>query len=294
MPTPPLPPHLMQEALNLVAEHGGMMQAARATGIPYEAIRRRAERGRINGMRSEYVPEIKESRTKGVRVLVIPDMHAPFMHPDTAGFLAAIKARFQPDKVICLGDETDQHVLSQHEPDPSGYSAGHEHLKALDALQPIYELFPVVSVCTSNHGERLFKRAYRAGIPKAFVKDYAEFMNCPPGWNWQHKFEVDGVVYEHGEGVSGQLGAMKRAMSNLKSTVIGHLHADAGVLFFSNGERTIFAMNAGCLIDAPSYAFAYGKNSARKPMIGCGIVDRGVPAFIPMELNRDRRWTGRV
>ena len=295
MPTPPLSRELMQQAVNAIAEFGTITEAARALGLPRNTVNARYLRAKAAGIESTFIAPIKPVQGRGKRVLVIPDMHAPFMHPDTVAFLIAAKAKYQPDRIVCLGDETDQHVLSQHEPDPSGYSAGHEHLAALDALQPIYELFPVVSVCTSNHGERIFKRAYRAGIPKAFVKEYAEFMNCPKGWHWEHKFEIDGVIYEHGEGVSGQLGAMKKAMANgFRSTVIGHLHADAGILWQSCGDKTIFAMNAGCLIDPKSYAFAYGKNSHRKPMLGIGIVDKGMPIWVPMELNAQKRWTGRI
>lgn len=284
-----------QTAMDLVEEHGGVKQASDNLGIPRGQVRHRYDRALRLGLTPSRKAPPKETSGPGKRVLVIPDMHCPFQHLDTVEFLTAAKRKFNPDRVVCLGDETDQHALSQHDPDPAGYSVGHEHIAAIDALQPIYELFPVMSVCTSNHGERIFKRAYRANIPKTFLKDYVEFMSSPPGWHWQHKFEIDGVIYEHGEGVSGQLGAMKRALSNgFKSTVIGHLHADAGVLWQSSGDRQIFAMNAGCLIDPTAYAFAYGKHSARKPMIGIGVVDRGQPTFIAMPLDAKGRWTGNL
>lgn len=281
--------------MDLVEKHGGVMQAATAEGIPRGQIRGRYDRALRLGLTPTYKAPPKIATGPGLRVLVIPDMHCPFQHPDAVEFLAAAKKKYNPDRIVCLGDETDQHALSQHDPDPAGYSVGHEHIAALDALAPIYELFPVVSVCTSNHGERIFKRAYKANIPKTFLKDYAEFMNSPPGWHWEHKFVIDDVVYEHGEGVSGQLGAMKRAISNgFRSTVIGHLHADAGVLWQSCGEKQIFAMNAGCLIDPTAYAFAYGKHSARKPMIGIGIVDKGHPTFVAMQLDKRGRWNGNL
>lgn len=295
MPTPSLPRELLQQAVNAVAEHGTVSGAAKELGIPRDTLRNRVTRASLAGIESNYKAPARAATGRGKRVLVIPDMHHPFAHPDTYSFLKAAKAKFDPDRIVCLGDETDQHVLGQWEPDPSGYSAGHEHLAAIDALQPIYELFPVVSVCTSNHGERIFKRSYRAGIPKLFIKDYREFMSAPLGWNWEHKFVIDDVIYEHGEGVSGQLGAMKKAMANgYRSTVIGHLHADAGVLWQSCGDKTIFALNAGCLIDSDAYAFAYGKHSARKPMLGVGVVDKGIPSFVPMQLDAGKRWTGNI
>ncbi len=295
MPQPPLSREILQITVNDIAQYGSARLAAQATGISENTIKSRALRAKISGIEPDYKAPSKAGTGHGKRVLVIPDMHCPFHHPDTIEFLKAAKDKFSPDRVICLGDETDQHVLGRWEPDPSGFSAMHEHLKALDALKPIYELFPVVGVCHSNHGERIFKRAYRAGIPQEFIKDYCEFMDSPVGWSWAHKFEIDDVIYEHGEGVSGQLGAMKRAMSNgYRSTVIGHLHADAGILWQSSGDKTIFAMNAGCLIDVTAYAFAYGKHSARKPMIGVGVVDKGQPQFVGMQMDRNRRWTGNI
>jgi hypothetical protein len=291
---PPIPRALLLEAVNAFAQYKTKSAAAQALKIPRPTLTNRLNRAELAGIEADYKEPPKAGTGRGKRVLVIPDMHAPFQHPDTIPFLRAAKDKFNPDRVVCLGDETDQHALSQHDPDPDGFSAGHEHLAALDALRPLYELFPVMAVCTSNHGERIFKRAYRANIPVQFLKDYIEFMDAPKGWQWSHKFEIDGVVYEHGEGVSGQLGALKKAMGNMKSTVIGHLHADAGVLFLNNGEKQIFAMNCGCMINVDAYAFKYGKNSMRKPVIAIGIVDKGVPQLVPMQMDANKRWTGKI
>lgn len=63
-------------------------------------------------------------------VLVIPDTHAPYEHPDTLEFLAAVAARYRPDTVVHLGDEADKHALSFHDSDPNLDSAGMELEKA--------------------------------------------------------------------------------------------------------------------------------------------------------------------
>lgn len=46
----------------------------------------------------------------------------------------------------------------------------------------------------------------------------------------------------------------------------------------------IFGLSTGCGIDEAAYAFAYGGEMRRKPVLGCGvIVDEGKAAyFIPM------------
>jgi len=46
-------------------------------------------------------------------------------------------------------------------------------------------------------------------------------------------------------------------------------------------------MSVGCGIDRRSYAFAYGKDFKKKPILGCGVVmEKGRYAqFIPMQLD---------
>lgn len=226
-------------------------------------------------------------------VLAIPDMHHPFSHPDTLAFLKWMKKKYMPDVVVCLGDEVDMCALSDYDSDPDGYSAGHELQQAILHLKDYYELFPNVKVCTSNHTARPFKRAYKSGIPRAFIRDYAEFLQAPPGWRWSDQHEVDGILYEHGEGQSGNQGAIKAAIANMNSTVIGHLHSDAGIQYLANDKHLIYGFNVGCLLDRHAYAAAYGKHMKKKPILGAGVITKGVPMFVPMILDGRGRWIHR-
>lgn len=226
-------------------------------------------------------------------VLTISDMHAPFQHPDHVAFLKWLKEKYRPDEVVCLGDELDAHALSDYDHDPDGMSAGDELVAAIESLQPIYKLFPKVKVCTSNHTARPYRQAYKHGIPRAFLRDYKEFLKAPKGWEWADSWEVDGVIYEHGEGFSGQNAALKAAQANMQSTVIGHVHSFASIQYNANPRHLIFGMNSGCLIDVKKYAFEYGKKHKNKPIIGTGLVIKGVPVFVPMLLDKHGRWIGR-
>ena len=228
------------------------------------------------------------------RVLVIPDTQAPFQHADTLPFLYAVKKKYRTNKVVHLGDEMDFHALSDYNHDPDGYSAGHELERGLEFMHLLYDMFPNVDVCTSNHTARPFRKAYKHGIPKAFLRDYHEFLEAPKGWKWADKHVIDGVIYEHGEGQSGANGALKAALGNMQSTCIGHLHAFAGIQWSANPRHLVFGFNVGCLIDKDAYAFAYGKHFKNKPIIGCGVVLEGIPLFVPMQLDKKGRWTGVV
>lgn len=224
---------------------------------------------------------------------MISDTQEPFGHRDAIHFLKWAKQRYQPDLVVHVGDEVDMHALGDWDHDPDGYSAGHELKAALKRLEAYYTLFPKVMACRSNHTDRPLRRAFKAGIPKAYLKDYKEFLKAPKGWNWDDQHEVDGIIYEHGEGFSGHLGALNSALKNGQSTVIGHIHSHAGILYSADAKRLIYGMNVGCLIDRHAYAFRYGKNLRHKPILGVGLVTKGIPTYVPMLLDSSSRWIGR-
>lgn len=227
-------------------------------------------------------------------VLAIPDIHAPAQHPDMFPFLEAAKAKYKPNEIICLGDEIDAAGLGNWDKDPDGSSPGDELKAAIVVLKKLYKIFPVVKVCISNHTDRIYRKPFNAGIPKSLIKSYADILEAPKGWSWSEYWEVDGVLYEHGEGFSGKDGALKAAQANMQSTVIGHLHAYAGIQYYANARHLIWGFNAGCLIDRHNSAFNYGKHIKAKPIIGVGIIDSGTPRFIPMKLTPAGRWTGKL
>lgn len=235
-----------------------------------------------------------KNKKRATTVMVIPDTQNPFQHPDTYEFLGAVKRAYKPDAFVHIGDEVDFHGLGQWDIDPNGYSAGHELQAALESLQPMYKMFPEMMVCTSNHTARPFRKAFKHGIPQAFLRDYKEFLEAPRGWTWADYWEIGNVRFEHGEGFSGKEGALKAARANMQSTVIGHLHSHAGILWDANAKHLIFGFNVGCLIDRHAYAFAYGKKHPHKPILGCGIIRDDIPQFIPMLLKPNGRWAGRL
>ncbi len=227
-------------------------------------------------------------------VLAIPDLHCPFEHQDSLEFLKAVKKLYKPTEYVCLGDEIDAHSLGDYDHDPDGLSAGDELKAAIEHLKEFYKVFPEMKVCTSNHTSRPYRRAFKFGIPKALMRSYSEFLQASKGWQWADEWEIDNVIYEHGEGFTGQQGAIKSALGNMQSTVIGHIHSFAGIQFSANSKHLIYGFNVGCLIDRHKYAFAYGKKMKTKPILGCGIISNGVPMFISMQLNSRGRWTGRL
>lgn len=229
------------------------------------------------------------------RILVIPDMHMPYCHPDTWAFLKAVKRKYSPDKVICLGDEVDGHALSYHESDPDLDSAGPELEKAIRLLKPIYAMFPVCDILESNHGSLAYRKAKTAGIPRRYLKSYREALEAPAGWHWYFDLTVrmangQDCYFHHGK--TSSQGKLSQRQS--QCAVQGHYHSKFHVTYWANSVALFWDAHAGCLADNKSLAMAYGKNSMEKGIVGCMVILDGVPQLVPMELTRSGRWTGKL
>lgn len=217
------------------------------------------------------------------KVLVIPDIHCPYDHPQAIDHCKRIQDRFKTDRVIQLGDEVDLAAFSRFPLDPDAPSAGHELELANESLEKWQRAFPFVDVISSNHGMRIFRKGFATGFPRWVFKRYEEIFKFPKGWSFHPDgIECDRVSYIHGEGFSS--GTWRMAHNKAKqSVVMGHLHSGAGVVY-SQTKRRHFAMNAGCLIDPGASAFAYGRHLIEKPMLGCGVVIDGDEAhFVPLK-----------
>lgn len=217
--------------------------------------------------------------------MAIPDLHAPYNHPDAYLFLQDVAAQVQPDLVVCLGDEADMAGLSFHEKDPHAPSASDEYHQMLEQLGELYKIFPNVLCCHSNHTSRPFRVAHKAGLPSHYMKSYREFLQAPDGWSWHDRIVINDVCYIHGDPKTGRNAAWSWMNEHRMSTVIGHIHGHGGVQYSASPFRKTFAANAGCLIDTQAIAFKYGTKYANKATLGCVVVHNSeVAHFHPMEL----------
>lgn len=224
-------------------------------------------------------------------ILVISDMHHPYSHKDTVPFLKALKEKYKFDKVVCIGDEIDGSSWSYHEPNTELPNPGEELRLAIEALQPIYKLFPKVEILESNHGSLVYRKGLTARIPAAAIKSYREQIQAPKGWNWYESLVIDTplspVYFTHGiSSIAGKLSNMY-SMSSCQ----GHYHSRSQVSWMSTPERLRFDMHVGCLIDDKSIAFRYNKLTPVRPIISVGIIINGIGTIVPMVLDKRGRWT---
>ncbi len=234
------------------------------------------------------------AKQKRQSILVISDMHHPYAHPDTVPFLAAVKKKYQPTEVVCIGDEVDFHALSFHDSDPDLDSAGVELDKAIQALKPIYKMFPKVTVIESNHGSMVLRKSLHGGIPKKAIKSYNDILDAPKGWKWVFDIRINtpmGPVYFcHGKsGAAGRLSSQYGC-----SACQGHYHEKSQINYTSTPDRLIFDMHVGCLADDSSLALGYNKINPKRPIVSIGLIIDGIPQIVPMRLKKGGRWIGKL
>ena len=207
------------------------------------------------------------------RILIIGDLHAPFVLPEYLEHCKQTYANYNCNQVIFIGDILDNHAFSYHEPDPDGLSPGSELKMAKKFIKDWYGAFPKADVLIGNHDRMASRKAMAGGVPSAWIKSYNDVLGTPK-WNWVETIVYDNVLYEHGEG--GQ--AKTKAKNNMMSSVCGHTHTEAYTMWFVGKKFRVFGMQVGCGVDSKSYAAAYARNF-KKQAIGCGVVIGGHTAI---------------
>ena len=226
-------------------------------------------------------------------VLIISDLHTPYNHQDLVPFLAAVKRKYKPTSVVCVGDETDKHAMSFHDSDPDLLSAGDELVESIKILKKLYKMFPVVKLVDSNHGSMHYRRGKAHGISRKYLRDYNDILEAPRGWTWESHVTLklpngQQVFITHGMKKNGKQLAESMGMNVIQ----GHFHSEYNIQYASNPNQILWSMMVGCLIDDTSMAFAYNKITPGRPIIGVGVIKDSKPELVPMVLDKRGRWIG--
>ena len=219
-------------------------------------------------------------------VLIIGDTHLPFEIEGYLEFCKTIEHRCKCGTVVHIGDFVDNHAISYHGHDPDGWSPADEMNETDRHTKDWFKAFPNVKLCRGNHDSLVDRKGKTVGLPKRCFKQYRDIWNLPKGWEDDFEFTIDNVLYKHGTGFSGKYAHVTAAERSRQSTVIGHTHASGGVEYLASSRDCIFGMQVGCGIDRKKYAFAYGKDFPRKPILGVGVVVGAgrYAQFMPMEI----------
>lgn len=248
---------------------------------------------------------LNRERTDG-NVLFISDLHAPYHHQDSLPFLAKLNDDYEFSRIINVGDELDHHAISFHDSDPDLDSAGVELNKGRAVMHELYDMFPQMDLMESNHGSLAYRKAMHHGIPRGLILEYKDAIfgeknkdgtihrpdNRGDGWNWHKSLTIDNngkrVRIVHGMSVSTRRNVEQSGMCFVQ----GHHHSVSELVFHGTPDVLNWGMTIGCLINDEALAFAYNKNTIKRPVIGCGAIIDGEPRLLPMNLDNNGRWTG--
>ena len=212
---------------------------------------------------------------------VVGDVHEPF---GLDGYLEFCQETFEAwdvDRVVFIGDLVDNHDLSFHDSEPIAKAVTQEHEDAKERVALWVEAFPKADWLLGNHCSLPARQLRKLRMhPDIYLKSYHDIYDLPETWTiHEHDFEIDGVIYRHGPRCGGEFGHKRDAILSMQSVVCGHLHSNHGVAWHACEHRAVFGLAVGCGVDKTSYAMAYGKDSPKKPIIGCGIVLDGIHAY---------------
>lgn len=239
------------------------------------------------------------SNTLPDTVLVIPDLQAPYQHPDALSFLSMVAQRYQPDLVVGIGDEVDFSFLSDHKKVVEIDNPVPELEQAITFMAELFKLFPQALALTSNHVHGRLKNARQNGrLPASMIRNWREIIQAPKGWEWYEEVRLGNYMFRHGDNwpkLNGMqlLRATPDKYGQHFNIVHGHIHSEHGIKAVERvGDDDYYAAYTGCLINPRCKAFDYTKAPNNK--LGCLVIVKGVPHRLPMRLDNIGRFTGKL
>ena len=212
------------------------------------------------------------------RVLAVGDPHEPVCREGYLEFCQEIYDVWRCDKVVIIGDIIDWHAISFHTLHPEAPNASQEYELAYEKIKRWYKAFPKATITAGNHDNRVIRLAETVNIPARFLRNFKDVWGTPK-WDWTYDKTIDDVYYFHGEGYGGLHPAFNAARQMSMSVVMGHIHSTLGVKYLANPNKRWFGADTGCGIDDKAFAFAYGKHTKRRSIIGCMAIIDGQGAY---------------
>lgn len=233
--------------------------------------------------RSYYAPNRETGRRfmdkQTGAILIIPDTHAPAMHPKAVEFLDTVANHYAVDTVYHIGDLADFYAFSRWDTIAAAMPADEELLWASAQLQPLFKRFPKAKLTIGNHDDRLLRNKYMAMSANELSTGETalhDWIVLPKGWEVGREIRLELMaggppVYITHRGRGGKTPAANTAAAWGTHVVTGHYHSRMGTYSHGMREFRVWGMDVGCLIDTRSYMLDYIGISA-DTALGCGVI----------------------
>lgn len=230
--------------------------------------------------------EFKSPSIEGT-ILVVGDLHFPFVHKNALEALHVFNKQAQPTHIIQVGDAYDMYAFSKYPRSQNIYSPKDEESLAREGLVNFWKRMELDNpgakrtMLLGNHDIRPVKRALESNgsfehIVEKHLKEIMTFDNVETIYDSREEYEASGILFHHGF-LSGLGKHRDYTHSNI---VVGHTHK-GGVSYRRIKGQTLWELNAGFLGDPEAKALSYTalkKNTDYT--LGWGWIDKYGPRFI--------------
>lgn len=223
-----------------------------------------------------------------LRVLAIPDTHAPWANEKVILKIYEILEKQPFDVVIQLGDLFDMYSFSK-------FARSHDHCTPKEEIEMGFEwsrnFWKNIHLrnkaarkiqIKGNHDDRLIKRAFEQWPAAASIIAKAEeglfkFKNVETIPDSRDGIMIEDVLYVHG--YLTKIGDHTR--HHLKNVVHGHTHR-GGSIFLNLAGKTLWELDCGFAADRAKAPLMYGPTKNMVWSEGFGIIDSMGPRFVPV------------
>lgn len=222
---------------------------------------------------------------KEVRIGVLGDLHAPWVHWKSVRRAISVLKELKPNLIVQVGDARDLYSFAKFPRSHNVITPLEELKRGTKCLEEVFgslrEACPRARVVMlmGNHDIRPHKRIVESAPENESLLglfDYYKFegVETITDDTWFY----GGMCFTHGW--RSKLG--DHASHARMSVICGHSHR-GGVVYMRDGKRTIWELNAGHLADPHTPNMSYAKQRTFATWThGLGWIDSHGPRFIPL------------
>lgn len=190
------------------------------------------------------------------KVLIVPDIHAPFEDSIALSACFSFAKWFNPDRIFIMGDLVDFYAISQFIKDPERALRLQDELdQAKNILEQFRKFFPITPIVLirGNHEHRLQKYLWTkapelSGLRDLMVESLLDLKKLNIIYEKTGRLIHRGVVFKHGDVVRKYAGysAKGEFEKSGMSGISGHTHR-ASTYYQNNASGNYVWMECGCL-----------------------------------------------
>lgn len=221
------------------------------------------------------------------KILVIGDVHAPWVSKPCLEFIFKMVKSFQPKYIVQVGDAVDFYSASRF-PRSHFITPAEEYIEARKTLEDIFHYLKRIApkseihLLKGNHCDRVIKRTKEVSPEQEHfvlkgLKEFFTFTDVITHHDSREEFVIDDILFTHGF-LSG-LG--KHAQYYQRKVVCGHTHKGGTFFEQTYDGRTIWELNAGYCADPISKVMSYMPTKYSRSTLGFGMITNGFPQFVP-------------